>query len=233
MVELGLLWRREMVIGTYMPRWVKADIAGHVVRAIAFVVNRKKPGYTGRLDDQQIVSIALKACGHYGTCADYLVNTATSLEVAGIADPRLSRLAKMLILVNVDAVADLETGCIRQFNPLRAIVVETHDHYVIVFRHCFTHRTAAHHIHMRAAVGLVAQRESDHRPDRRGILRLVARRFPLALDLANIVDNPALGTRQAHRGAFAIHLRPKNGAQEQRSGGDEAANQSGNLVHGM
>ncbi|HKB84282.1 MAG TPA: gamma-glutamylcyclotransferase [Burkholderiales bacterium] len=95
-VELGLLWRREMVIGTYRPRWVNADIGGHAVRAIAFVVDRRKPGYTGRLDDRQIVSIALKACGHYGTCADYLVNTATSLEVAGIADPHLSRLAKLV-----------------------------------------------------------------------------------------------------------------------------------------
>jgi glutathione-specific gamma-glutamylcyclotransferase len=96
MVELGLLWRREMVMGTYMPRWVKADIGGRVARAIAFIVNRRKPGYTGRLDDQQIVSIALKACGHYGTCSDYLIQTATSLEVAGIADPRLSRLAKLV-----------------------------------------------------------------------------------------------------------------------------------------
>jgi cation transport protein ChaC len=96
MSELGLLWRREMVMGTYMPRWVKANIGDRVVRAIAFIVDRKKPGYTGRLDDREIVSIALKACGHYGTCADYLVQTATSLEGAGIADPRLSRLAKLV-----------------------------------------------------------------------------------------------------------------------------------------
>ena len=96
MGELALLWRREMVMGTYKPRWVRADIGECVVRAIAFVVNRKKAGYTGRLGDQQIVSIALKACGHYGTCADYLVQTATSLEAAGIADPRLSRLAKLV-----------------------------------------------------------------------------------------------------------------------------------------
>ena len=94
--ELALLWRREMVMGTYRPRWVGANIGGNLVRAIAFVVDRKKPGYTGRLDDKSIVSIALKACGHYGTCADYLVQTAHSLEAAGIADPRMSRLAKLV-----------------------------------------------------------------------------------------------------------------------------------------
>jgi cation transport protein ChaC len=96
MAELGLLWRREMVTGTYSPRWVGADLGGRVVRAIAFVVNRGKPGYAGRLDDRQIVSVALKACGHYGSCADYLVQTATSLELAGIADARLSRLARLV-----------------------------------------------------------------------------------------------------------------------------------------
>ena len=94
--ELALLWRREMVAGTYMPKWINADIGGDTVRAIAFVVNRAKPGYAGRLDDAQIVSIALRAHGAYGSCAEYLVNTATSLEVAGIADARLSRLAKLV-----------------------------------------------------------------------------------------------------------------------------------------
>lgn len=94
--ELAILWRREMVAGTYMPKWINADIGGATVRAIAFVVNRSKPGYAGRLDDKQIVSIALRAHGAYGSCADYLINTATSLEVAGIADPRLSRLAKLV-----------------------------------------------------------------------------------------------------------------------------------------
>lgn len=94
--ELALLWRREMVIGTYRPCWVSLDLGNHKVRAIAFVVDRKKAGYTGRLGDAQIVSIALKACGHYGSCADYLVQTAHSLEQAGIADPRMSRLAKLV-----------------------------------------------------------------------------------------------------------------------------------------
>lgn len=94
--ELALLWRREMLMGTYRPRWVSAELEGRTVRAIAFVVDRKKPGYTGRLRDEQIVSIALKASGHYGSCADYLVQTAKSLEAAGIADQRLSRLARMV-----------------------------------------------------------------------------------------------------------------------------------------
>ncbi len=94
--ELAILWRREMVAGTYMPKWINADIGGEKVRAIAFVVNRTKPGYTGRLDDEQIVSIARRAHGAYGSCADYLIQTAVSLETQGIPDSRLSRLARLL-----------------------------------------------------------------------------------------------------------------------------------------
>ena len=96
MEELGILWRREMVAGTYMPRWLNADIGGGTVRAIAFVVNRSKPGYAGRLEDERIVSIALQAHGAYGSCADYLMQTAGSLERQGLPDRRLSRLAKLV-----------------------------------------------------------------------------------------------------------------------------------------
>lgn len=95
--ELALLWRREMVLGTYMPRWISADTGDGIVRAVAFVVDRSKPGYAGRLSDEEIVATALRAHGHFGACADYLVSTAASLEQHGIADRRLSRLAKVLL----------------------------------------------------------------------------------------------------------------------------------------
>lgn len=94
--ELTLIWRREMVLGAYVPRWVSADTQEGALRAIAFVVDRSKPGYAGRLSEEQIVATALKAHGHYGTCADYLLATAASLEQHGIADRRLSRLARRL-----------------------------------------------------------------------------------------------------------------------------------------
>jgi cation transport protein ChaC len=94
--ELRLLWRREMLLGTYLPRWVSVEIERRPARAIAFVVNRGMPNYSGRLSDERIVSVALRAQGYYGSCADYLLNTAASLEAHGIADRRLSRLARLL-----------------------------------------------------------------------------------------------------------------------------------------
>lgn len=94
--DLELLWRREMIGGTYMPRWVNAELGDRHVRAIAFTVNRSKPGYTGRMSDEQIIEVAAHAVGHYGSCADYLTQTARSLEAQGLPDRRLSRLARML-----------------------------------------------------------------------------------------------------------------------------------------
>ena len=94
--ELRLLWRREMLLGTYVPRWVSVEIERRPARAIAFVVNRAMPNYSGRLSDERIVSVALQAHGHYGSCADYLLNTAASLEQHGIPDRRLSRLARLV-----------------------------------------------------------------------------------------------------------------------------------------
>jgi cation transport protein ChaC len=95
--ELSLLWRREMIMGTYVPRWLWADTAAGRVRALAFVVNRAMAAtYAGRLADEEILRIAASARGHYGSCADYLLETAAALEDAGLGDRHLSRLARAL-----------------------------------------------------------------------------------------------------------------------------------------
>jgi glutathione-specific gamma-glutamylcyclotransferase len=95
--EFKLLWRREMLDGTYSARWVNADTSSGSVNALTFVANRQAPEYTGRLSDENIVKTALRAHGHFGSCADYLLETATSLEHHGISDQRMRRLARLLM----------------------------------------------------------------------------------------------------------------------------------------
>jgi cation transport protein ChaC len=97
MEEFKLLWRREMLAAAYLPRWVDAHTDSGTVNAITFVIDRATPGYTGRLSDEDIVTTALGAHGHYGSCADYLLQTATSLEQHGISDQRMRRLARLLL----------------------------------------------------------------------------------------------------------------------------------------
>ncbi|MCW5625045.1 MAG: gamma-glutamylcyclotransferase [Burkholderiales bacterium] len=96
--DLRLLWRREMVMAAYVPRWFHVATPTGPVRAIAFVVGRHFPTYAGRLTDAEIVAIARRAHGHYGSCAEYLEQTAAGLEACGIVDRRLRRLARLLQL---------------------------------------------------------------------------------------------------------------------------------------
>jgi cation transport protein ChaC len=95
--EFQLLWRREMLDAAYLARWVNAYTDSGVVSALAFVVNRASPDYAGRLSDDDIVATALNAHGHYGSCADYLLDTASSFEHHDISDRRMQRLATLMM----------------------------------------------------------------------------------------------------------------------------------------
>jgi glutathione-specific gamma-glutamylcyclotransferase len=91
--ELHLLWRREMVVGSYRPRWVRIGADGREIIALTFVVRRDHPQYTGdlTLDDQ--VGVLDCACGAFGSSLDYLERTRVALVAHGIVDPYLEGLA--------------------------------------------------------------------------------------------------------------------------------------------
>jgi cation transport protein ChaC len=95
--ELKLLWRREMIMGSYAPRWVDLRIADATVRALAFVVNHGHPHYAGKLPEETMVKTIAGACGKLGPCADYLENTVTGLAAHGIHDPALDHLHQQVL----------------------------------------------------------------------------------------------------------------------------------------
>ena len=91
--ELELLWRREMVTGSYCPRWVRMVArAGGRGWAIAFIINRRHPRYAGLVPEARIVASIARARGALGPCAAYLFDTADHLRDLGIRDERLLRL---------------------------------------------------------------------------------------------------------------------------------------------
>lgn len=90
--ELRLLWRREMLLGSYSPRWVHTARDGKPFRALAFVVNRHRSGYAGRLPPERIVATLGRGNGKIGNGLDYLRQTVAGLAAAGIRDPHLARL---------------------------------------------------------------------------------------------------------------------------------------------
>lgn len=92
--ELHLLWRREMVVGSYRPKWFEVvDAEGHRLHALAFVVDRTHPQYAGKLSIEQQVEVLSTACGAFGSSGDYLERTRVALIAHGIDDPYLDTLA--------------------------------------------------------------------------------------------------------------------------------------------
>jgi cation transport protein ChaC len=84
--ELKLMWRREMVLGSYAPRWVKVRAGSTHLRAIAFVVNHDHPHYAGKLPLETIIAMLASAHGKFGSGADYLYQTVDCLAANGIHD---------------------------------------------------------------------------------------------------------------------------------------------------
>ena len=90
--ETTILWRREMLSGAYIPRWVNVRAEAGDVPAITFTINRSHPRYTGRIAEELIVEAIALATGPVGACADYLFNTVAHLEEVGVTDHRMRRL---------------------------------------------------------------------------------------------------------------------------------------------
>ena len=90
--ELALLWRREMPMGSYAPRWTKTRIGTREHRTLAFVVNRCHPFYAGRLATDMIVETLATARGRFGPGWEYLFQTVECLHAHGLRDPRLEHL---------------------------------------------------------------------------------------------------------------------------------------------
>lgn len=96
--ELRLLWRREMVCGAYVPRWVELkNLNGESFGwAIAFTIDAGDPQYAGDLDENAVVHRLATASGGLGSSADYLFRTYDSLHANGIRDTKLERLASLV-----------------------------------------------------------------------------------------------------------------------------------------
>jgi len=92
--ELSRLWRREMSMGSYRPRWLECRSADSAFQALAFVVNRSCTGYAGKLPLDTMVHTIATAHGKYGSSADYLFRTEAALAEHGIRDERVRLLAE-------------------------------------------------------------------------------------------------------------------------------------------
>lgn len=96
-LELRRLWRRELTLSSYHPRWLGCtSVEGVRYRALAFVSNTRCSGYAGRLPLERMVDTLATASGKFGTSAEYLFRTHETLAAHGIRDARVERLVKMV-----------------------------------------------------------------------------------------------------------------------------------------
>jgi cation transport protein ChaC len=95
--ELAIVWRREMLSGAYVPRWVDVHTALGTVRAITFVINHAHERYARFLPDDRVAEVIAAAEGFLGPCADYLINTVGHLAQLGIHDRPLEQLRRRVL----------------------------------------------------------------------------------------------------------------------------------------
>ena len=93
--ELALLWRREMLTGSYVPRWLPMHAldGGVFCHGLTFTINRQASNYAGDLEPADIVRRIATARGEIGSSRDYLFQTRDGLRLLGIEDPEVEALA--------------------------------------------------------------------------------------------------------------------------------------------
>src|SRR3546814_9104478 len=72
---LDYLFEREMMTGIYRASWRSAETREGLIRAMAFVVDRRHRQYAGALDHDSVVALILQGRGDRGPCLQYLENT--------------------------------------------------------------------------------------------------------------------------------------------------------------
>lgn len=103
------LWRREMALGSYRPAWLPCRSGDESLCALTFVVNRADArSYTGPMSLEAMVPHLALARGRYGSAAEYLFQTQSTLAAFGVRDRHIDALA-WHVRQRLDALASRET----------------------------------------------------------------------------------------------------------------------------
>ena len=100
------LWEREMFTHVYRPRCLPismVDAPVHRVTALTFVVDRAHAQYAGKLTAVEVKRLIAHGAGTRGRCQDYLLNTVKHLDALGLSSPPLTRLAREVTSVDIEA----------------------------------------------------------------------------------------------------------------------------------
>lgn len=90
------LWQREMPSGAYNPQWVECQTEQALISALTFVINPNTDAYVPTMPIEQLRQVVHAAHGINGACIEYVLQTASALKRANIADPKLEFLMQHL-----------------------------------------------------------------------------------------------------------------------------------------
>jgi cation transport protein ChaC len=102
--ETRLLWRREMLAGSYEARWVRAHAGGAPVRALTFVASRRHERYIGGQPIEYVARLIRTGQGSLGTSRAYFESTLQALERLCIRDAGMERLRRAILLADQDTL---------------------------------------------------------------------------------------------------------------------------------
>lgn len=94
--QMNLIWKREMMYGSYRPKWLNCAVGEENIKALVFTVNRTCSGYTGIIPEDVMVQAIASAAGRFGPAHDYLFKTTETLREHGIRDARVEHLAQLV-----------------------------------------------------------------------------------------------------------------------------------------
>jgi cation transport protein ChaC len=104
--QLDKLLRREISrrAGLEAVRWIDVDVAGQAMQALAFYAGPAMlDSYVAGRPLAEVAQGLARACGHWGSGAEYLYNTVSHLEQLGIHDEGLWALQE-LVAAEIEAL---------------------------------------------------------------------------------------------------------------------------------
>lgn len=93
--EMALLWRREMAVGSYSAKWLRAKTREGDVGVLGFVANKRAANYVCGLSEGESAELIANASGFLGSNLEYLVRTAAGLAEHGIKGALVERLVRL------------------------------------------------------------------------------------------------------------------------------------------
>lgn len=98
LAQIQRMIRREIssMSDAYSIRWVVVDTPEGPVRALTFWAGPRGDRVLNGLSLESVAHVLARACGHIGSCAEYLYHTVRHLEEKGIRDRNLWKLQELV-----------------------------------------------------------------------------------------------------------------------------------------